>query len=98
MNLCAARVILPIDAFGGMATLLKCRNIIPLVLRICRIARTTNATNWNSTFHTYVRKTASLNVSRMYCFVDRISATGRVKMLQYRYVRNHFHHSIMKNK
>lgn len=78
MNLCAARVILPIDAFGGTATPLKCRNIIPLVLRICRIARTTNATNWNSTFHIYVRKTASPNVSRMYCFVDRIRAVAAV--------------------
>jgi len=73
MNLCVARTVLSIDAFGGATTLLKCRNIIPLVLQICRIVQTTNAMNWSRAFRTYVRKTAS-NVSRMYCFVDRISA------------------------
>lgn len=81
MDLCAARTVSTVDAFGGATTLLKCRNIILLVLQICRIVRTTNATNWSATFRTYVRKTAP-NVSRMYCIVHRINSSkpGRVKM------------------
>jgi len=95
MNLCVAKAISSIDAFGGATTLLKCRNIIPLVLRICRTVRTTNATNWSAAFRTYVRKTAPSNVSRMYCFVDRISAI-KPAVLKY-HIEDHFHR-IEKNK
>jgi len=95
MNLCIAKTVSLIDAFGGTTTLLKCRNIIPLVLRICRTVQTTNATNWSAAFRTYVRKTAPSNVSRMYCFVDRISAV-KPAVLKY-HIGDHFHR-IGKNK
>lgn len=74
MNLCAVREASSVDAFGGATTLLKCLNIIPPVLRIYRTVRITNAMNWSAAFRTYVRKTAPSNVSRVYFFVDRISA------------------------
>lgn len=99
MNLLVAKAVSLVDAFGGATTLLKCRKIIPPVLQTYRTVRTTNATNWSAAFRTYVRKTALTNVSRMYCFVNRISVVEPiVKMSQHRHTRNYFPHRIVKNK
>lgn len=78
INLLVAKAISLVDAFGGAPTLLKrCQNIILPVLQTYRTVRITNATNWSAAFRTCVRKTALTNVSRMYCFVDRISVVER---------------------